>query len=143
LHFIDFNTEPTNDKIRVIDNAANPSVVLATLSGSTIPADVTCPSGDMLVWFTSNSSIASSGWTACYTIALSVENFSLIKELSVYPNPSDNNLHVSFSSSGGKSAILQLLNITGQLVYSENISAVILFSLKILMYQCYQRESII
>jgi hypothetical protein len=120
LHFINFATEATNDKIRVINNTN--SATLATLSGATLPADVTCPSGDMIVWFTCNSSTQAQGWTAYYTSsATGIEDNSIIKDLAVYPNPANENLHVSFTNTGND-ATVQILNVTGQIVYSELIS---------------------
>jgi len=121
LHFIDFNTEATNDRVRVID-AVN-STLLATYSGTSLPATVTSPSGQMRVIFSSNATITSSGWSAYYTSTPSgVEDFNSVKQLSVYPNPVKDRLHVSFTMNDGSNSSVQLLDLTGQIVYSENIS---------------------
>ncbi|MFA5782996.1 MAG: C10 family peptidase, partial [Bacteroidales bacterium] len=49
LHFIDFNTEPVNDFVKIVDPVT--STVLATYSGPNIPASVTSNSGKMLIYF--------------------------------------------------------------------------------------------
>jgi len=127
LHFIDFNTETTNDKVRVVD-AVN-STLLATYSGTSLPADVTSPSGQIRVLFTSNTSVTSTGWTAYYTSTpLGVEDYNSIKQLSVYPNPVKDKLHISFSFNNENNASVQMLDLTGQIVYSEDISGNNLYS---------------
>ncbi|MGD0710216.1 MAG: C10 family peptidase [Bacteroidales bacterium] len=120
LHFLSFNTEPANDIVKVVDPVS--STVLGTFSGTTIPSEVTSHSGQMLVEFTTNATITAPGWSAVYTSSqLGVENYNIVKELSVFPNPANNYLHISFYITGRKDAKLQLLNITGQVVYDDNI----------------------
>ncbi len=120
LHFLDFNTEAVNDRV-IITDLVN-STTLATYSGTSLPPDVTSPSGKMIVRFTSNSSITSSGWSASYTSIISgVENYDIVKKLSVYPNPANNHLYVSFNVAGGKNVKLQMYNITEQMVYTDEL----------------------
>jgi len=122
LHFTDFNTEPVKDIVRIVDPVT--STTLATYSGPNIPASVTSNSGKMLIYFVSNSSITAAGWTAYYTSTPSgLEDFNTVKELSVYPNPVKYQLHISFSIPDGKDATLQLLDIIGQTVYTEELAS--------------------
>ncbi len=121
LHFLNFNTELTNDKVIISDPVH--STTLGTFSGTSLPADVTSPSGQMLVRFTTNTSITSTGWSASYNSIISgVEDYSIVKGLSVFPNPANNHLYVSFRVTDGKNVKLQMFNITGQEVYTDELS---------------------
>lgn len=122
VHFIDFNTELTNDRLRLIDPVS--STLLATYSGPNIPADVTSPSGQMRLIFTSNTSVTASGWTVSYTSTTNtgVEDFSSVKQLSVYPNPVKDKLHISFTIIDNENASVQIHSLTGQIIYSEEVS---------------------
>lgn len=120
LHFLSFNTEHINDVVKVADPVNG--ITLGTFSGTTIPADVISYSGHMLVEFTTNATINAPGWTAKYTSSpVGVENYDAVKELYVFPNPANNYIHLSFYVNGGSDAKLQLVNITGQLIFAENI----------------------
>ncbi|MFA4851669.1 MAG: CUB domain-containing protein, partial [Bacteroidales bacterium] len=121
LHFIDFNTEPVNDFVKIVDPVT--STVLATYSGPNIPASVTSNSGKMLIYFVCNSSITAAGWTAYYTSTPSgLEDFNTVKGLSVYPNPVNDKLHVSFDIIGVSDAQVDLININGQVACSEKVN---------------------
>jgi hypothetical protein len=122
LHFLAFNTEPTNDVVKVTDNAGT---VLASYSGTSLPADVTSNTGQMLIIFTSNSSITAPGWTACYSSAIAgVEEYNSIKDLSVFPNPAKDKLHVSFNVKGSDQATLNIYSLTGQVVYTQDVNCI-------------------
>jgi subtilisin family serine protease len=66
LSFSAFNTENTNDYVKVYDGATTSATLLGTFSGSTIPANLTSTGGSMLIEFITNSSVTSSGWAASY-----------------------------------------------------------------------------
>jgi len=118
LHFLDFNTENINDKVRIIDPVS--STTIATYSGSSIPPDVTSSSGQMKIMFNSNSTTTSSGWTAYYTSSMSdMDEYNLIKNISVFPNPVSDLLTVFFDNTLHKKFVIELINNTGQVVYSE------------------------
>jgi len=121
LNFTDFNIEATNDKIRVIDPVS--SVVLGVFSGTTIPSPVTSTSGQMRVIFQTNGSVNAPGWTAYYTSTpMGIEDYSMIKQLSVYPNPAKDQIHISFNIASGNDATLEMLDITGQSIYNNILS---------------------
>ncbi|NTW33738.1 MAG: hypothetical protein HGB12_14150, partial [Bacteroidetes bacterium] len=69
LNFTFFNTQSNYDKIKIYNGETTSSTLLATYSGSSIPASVTSNTGKMLVYFTTNGSTTSSGWDAKYTSA--------------------------------------------------------------------------
>lgn len=121
LHFNSFDLESTNDKVRVTDIVN--STLLGNFSGSSIPADVTSPSGQMRVIFTSNSSITGDGFSATYTSTLAgIEDYNTLNNLSVYPNPASEILHVSFDLSDDNTASVQMIDLRGQMVFNESVS---------------------
>jgi len=96
LHFNRFNLEPVNDKVRILD-IDNPSVPLGIYSGTTIPPDITSPSGKMRIIFTSNTSITASGFEATYFVPnVGIENYIMTENIKVFPNPVNNDLYFSF-----------------------------------------------
>ena len=67
LKFIKFNTENLNDKLIVYDGADVNAPVLATLSGNSLPSDISSSSGALLVRFITNSTVNDKGWLIEYT----------------------------------------------------------------------------
>lgn len=53
---------------------------------------------------------------------LSTQNLEFDVELNMYPNPTDGNAFVNFSSEKSESAQLRLLDITGKMVLQENVN---------------------
>ncbi|HNW97565.1 MAG TPA: C10 family peptidase [Bacteroidales bacterium] len=120
LHFNSFNLESGNDKVRVFDieNSATP---LGVYTGNTIPSDVSSPSGKMRVIFKSNTSVTGEGFDATYTsFPAGYEEYDILKDLKVFPNPSNDKLHVAFSNNNNEEVSVQIFDLKGQLVYSEN-----------------------
>ena len=72
LSFDEFNTESSNDIVKVYDGANTTDPLLGTFSGSSIPSSVSSTGDKMLVTFTTNSNTTSSGWKASYTSSLPV-----------------------------------------------------------------------
>jgi hypothetical protein len=122
LHFTSFNTELNNDKVKVTDLVNG--TILGIFSGTTIPADVTSPSGQMYIQFTTNATITAAGWSATYNSTVSgIEEYNSIKELAVYPNPAKDKIHISFRVEGSDNATLEIVNLTGQTVYSQKVNS--------------------
>jgi hypothetical protein len=67
LSFSAFGTESGADLVTIYDGTSDSDPVLATLSGSSLPADVVSTGGDMHIVFASNSSVSGGGWSASYT----------------------------------------------------------------------------
>ena len=120
LHFTSFNTEATYDVVKVVDPVS--ATTLGTYSGSTIPADVTSTSGQMLVQFTSNATNTYPGWSASYSSTTGLEEYNSIKELAVYPNPAKDKLHISFMANGINNATIEITDLTGQIVFTQAVN---------------------
>jgi len=66
LYFTAFNTEAANDKVIIYNGGTITDPILATYSGSSLPATVSSTGGQMLVRFITNGSTTSSGWRTHY-----------------------------------------------------------------------------
>ncbi len=54
---------------------------------------------------------------------LSIGNVSVEPELSVYPNPANDNLEVNYSTSGSKNTSFEIINLVGSKVYSKALES--------------------
>jgi len=122
LSFSAFNTESNADYVKIYDASVTPSVLLATYSGNSIPASVTCPSNYMLIVFTSNASTTAAGWDAFYNSTTGIEDNELASTLNVFPNPTENNFILSFTSSSAQNITIDMTSVTGQKIMGENLN---------------------
>jgi len=124
--FTDFNTEADNDKL-LIYNAAGSATLLATISGAytTPPSPVTIPSGKAMILWSSNTTIRGAGWDATYNAVLDeTNNMNAIKDISVFPNPTDGLLNIQFNVNQLQSSVsLEIISLTGETVYRENLGS--------------------
>ncbi|MBX3102302.1 MAG: S8 family serine peptidase [Bacteroidetes bacterium] len=67
LNFTSFRTENGYDFVRIYDGSTTSAPLLATYSGTTLPASVTSTGNAMLVTFSSDASLAEDGFTATWT----------------------------------------------------------------------------
>jgi hypothetical protein len=67
LSFTDFNTEIAKDSVTIYDGDSITDPVIASYSGSSLPASVSSTGGKMLLRFITSDSTTSSGWRAHYT----------------------------------------------------------------------------
>jgi hypothetical protein len=119
LNFSSFNTQKTNDYVKITDNASH---VLGIFSGDTIPPAVTSTNGQMLVMFTTDASVTAPGWSASYSSTSGLEEYNSIKELAVYPNPAKDEMHISFIAEGIDHATLEIIDLAGQIVYLQKVN---------------------
>jgi gliding motility-associated-like protein len=64
LQFTEFNLENTYDYLRIYNGPTSGSPLLATLTGTTIPGNITSTSGCLTLVFTSDGIISAPGWLA-------------------------------------------------------------------------------
>jgi hypothetical protein len=122
IHFNYFDTEEGKDFLKVFDMGAAPPVLLADLSGQTLPEPITSPSGKFYLIFSSNNMNTGLGWEIYYeadNVSVS-ENDEAFNNLSVYPNPAGEELNISFISKESDYVNVSLVNMTGMTVY-ENV----------------------
>jgi len=124
ISFLDFETEETQDEVRVYDAGSNE--LLASFSGiyepGNLPGPVTSPSGKMMVTFSTNSSVTKQGWTACYSTAVGIDNPSGITgKVHIYPNPVNDFVIIDFNFNKTQTCEISISDLKGQIIYSEKV----------------------
>ena len=120
LTFTSFNTESGKDLVKVY--AQNPTSLLGTYSGASIPSPITSSTGAMLIIFSSDAQNVADGWAADYTSVTSgIEENSVLEGFVLYPNPVDDKLNVRFNMKEAHSLVLDVFNISGQKVQERKI----------------------
>jgi hypothetical protein len=126
LYFDSFETETTNDWLKVYD--LKNSQLLAEYSGvytaGNLPAPVTSPHGQFLLIWKSDGSTSNKGWSVHYeTLNVGVESQELLKAFHLYPNPASDKLNISFDVENTQSLSIRLTDANGKTVYTETLSA--------------------
>lgn len=121
IRFSSFSTESGYDLLKVYNNINGTGTLLATLSGSSLPSDITSSTGKMSLIFTSDGSVVSSGWTANWN---SDGTSRIIKssdpgeevadnQLHLFPNPSNDKVNIGFHISEDSQTKVALYNVAG------------------------------
>lgn len=86
-----------------------------------MPDPIYCENAELFITWQSSNAINGPGWTAEWTIgntAIEEQNESFSK-LNIFPNPTENNLNVSFYLDSKQSVETKLISVTGEVVYIE------------------------
>jgi hypothetical protein len=117
LSFNSFETEEGIDKLKVYDN----NVLLGEYSGSTLPDPVEATSGILFITWSTSAANNFQGWEVYYEIDnVGINETSGISGIETYPNPTNDVLNVYFNVDSKSNLSVKLINLTGQVVYSEN-----------------------
>ena len=120
--FSNFNTETTNDFVKILDMVS--STPLAVYSGdhtSSPLQPVTSTTGKMMIMWISNKTIQGSGWDATYSSLVGVGDVKAFDDLSVFPNPTDGILNVHFTMNESQTVRIEVVSLTGETVYHQTI----------------------
>ena len=122
LTFTEFETEANFDFVIVYDGADDTAPVLGSYSGTSLPNQVSSSASDMFIVFVSDESIVEGGFTASYQMEL-VNTTELIEQydLSIFPNPFTNQLAVEFDLETSEEVTVELVDIVGRILHSENL----------------------
>ncbi|MCK4639255.1 MAG: C10 family peptidase, partial [Bacteroidales bacterium] len=119
LYFTSFNTEEDYDKVMVYDGTS----IITTLSGDEIPDPITATSGSMFITFNTNSTITAPGWEAYYEIDnVGIIENDIFENFAIFPNPANENLNLKFTINETQNIKMKLMKITGEVVYSKNLT---------------------
>jgi hypothetical protein len=119
--FNSLDTEEEYDYIQVLDLGASPPTEIGKFSGSEIPEAVN-GIGPLMITFFTNSCFNFDGWEAWYEAEnVGVSENSTFEAFSLYPNPSSGMLNIDFSTNKSQDVNIQILSLTGSLMYEENI----------------------
>lgn len=118
LYFTSFNTEDTNDVLKVYDG----SQLIAELSGNELPEPLVANSGSMFLTFSTNMTITAPGWEAYYVADyVGIENQLTDPVVSVFPNPATDNLYIETSIVMNNCNVL-IRNIRNEIIYAEDMN---------------------
>jgi len=121
LTFNSFDTEENNDYI-LITNAEN-NQQIGKYSGSQTPASISIPSSKVQVRFVTNEKQTAQGWSISYTSSPNaIPENSIFYDLSIWPNPATNNLIISSSNLSNANYSIEVVNLSGQVLYKTNTS---------------------
>ncbi len=124
LSFTQFSTELNKDVVSVYDGSTTSAPLLGTWSGTTVPPTLTSTGGSMLVTFASDATNQGLGWEATYTATVvGTEENESAASFSIFPNPAQSTLNLSLSAAIQEKLVLEITNLTGQLVLTEDIPA--------------------
>jgi hypothetical protein len=123
LTFTEFNTEEDVDLVKIYDLSNNQ--LITTLSGEytsgNLPDPITIPSGKAFITFQTDGAVNRPGWSAEWEIGNvgTKEENAGFDALSIYPNPAQNLLNISFRLGERQSFGISLVSATGKVVYSQ------------------------
>jgi hypothetical protein len=121
ISFNYFDTELDKDFLKVYDLASQQ--LLANLSGQDIPEPITSPSGKFYLVFSANNANRGMGWELNYeadNVGIA-ENDEIFDHLSIYPNPANKQLNISFVSQANENVNVSLVNMTGVTMYENTL----------------------
>ncbi len=124
LYFSDFNTEPTEDYVKIYDLQSQ--TLLGEYSGATLPGVIVCPSNKMLVLFATNDAVTAGGWEAAYeSFVNAVDTPQGKSAVAVYPVPARETLFMEMEPALEKPVTMTLMTMTGQVArhYPETTPA--------------------
>lgn len=113
IYFTSFNTEETNDVVKVFD--LETQELITELSGDITPSPVTSPSGRMFLTFSTNYTTTAPGWEAYYeTDLVGIYETKLNRSLKIFPNPASNHVNLSWTSDSQERISVIVSSMTGQ-----------------------------
>ncbi len=118
LYFNAFETEEDNDILSVYDG----NTKIAEFSGSELPDPVEATSGSMFITWTTNTTVNEPGWEVYYEINnVGISEDQVFGDMYIYPNPANDHLNINFNSDVMQSFDIKLMNMTGQVIYTERV----------------------
>lgn len=121
LDFTEFDTEETNDKLTIYDGN---SQVIGVYSGSVLPDPIDIETSSIFMTWGTNAFIQNTGWEFTYVIdGVGVNEQSVFENLSVFPNPTNGELKLSFGAEKVGNLQIRLTNLSGQVVINEQLGS--------------------
>jgi len=127
FEFTQFHTEEGVDEVKIYDAGNNQ--LLETYSGEytsgNMPDPIYVESGKLFITFQSDGINNFSGFEAEWFIGNVgvADSYNSFHDLSVYPNPAESSINISFSLEESQSFEFKLLTLTGEVVYEEHSQA--------------------
>ena len=124
LTFSDFDLA-ADDQLLILNrsNTANPSL-MTTLTGSTLPSVVYCPSGKLGLVFQADNINIANGFTATWTSSTSgINEINGVENIALYPNPASSSLNIEMKLDRKFAGNINILDASGRLVYTSNVKS--------------------
>jgi len=118
--FTEFDIEPINDFIRIID--ANNQTV-AKLSGSEIPTPLLIMGENITITFDSDNGIRNQGFSCYYEINKAGVDDNLLNNISIFPNPTKDELFLNLVDIYGE-ANISIVGYDGKILLKETVNCV-------------------
>ncbi len=121
IDFTSFSTEADKDKLTIYNGDEE---LIVELSGSEVPDHLEISTDMLILIWSTNATVTDDGWSFDYTVdGVGVgESFSY-DNLTIYPNPADNELHVAFDIERSQNLEVKLINMNGQVVREDALNA--------------------
>lgn len=124
LYFDYFDTEATNDYLRINNNTTNTTI--ATLSGTytTPPSPITVPGGKAYLMWRTNDWKQGPGWQIHWeTLNVGVESRELLSGFQLWPNPAQSLFNLAFDVERSQTFQIKLVDLTGETVFNDQANA--------------------
>jgi len=120
LSFSDFKTEQSKDILYIYDGDDANAPLIGSYSGTQLPSTIVSSGDELFLRFDTDNATQKEGWIATYTNqAVDIEDPYENLEVSIYPQPSENIINITFESSMPDNAQLSVFDITGKFIYSD------------------------
>ncbi|PKP21234.1 MAG: hypothetical protein CVU05_07240 [Bacteroidetes bacterium HGW-Bacteroidetes-21] len=126
LNFTSFQlpSTDTNDYVMIYKNSMTAANLVAKYHGQNIPSQLNLEATRVYLRFKSNSDVLGNGWTVVYNATTDVpQNIANLQELILYPNPSQSNAFISFTSPVNDKIEITMTDITGKMISNNVIEA--------------------
>ncbi len=123
VSFPEFNVASDGkDNVAFFHDAILPSNMIVKFSSANLPSQpVTFPYGRVLVKFNTNDTNEGDGWLLSYTSsANSVDEIEIMSNLSVIPNPANNDARIAFVLTDASKTTITITNLLGQVVGQQD-----------------------
>ncbi len=116
--FTRLDTEPVNDKVRVLDLANN--VLIGEFSGNQLPGPLHIQSSKIQIHFITNTSVQGEGWALYYSLTADIDEKEA-GEINIYPNPASDILNISINEQQQLKAI-QVVDMSGRICFTASFN---------------------
>jgi hypothetical protein len=84
--------------------------LISHLTGDSVPQDIICPSGEMLLYFKTDGKYTAGGWDVNYFVSSGISQPEELIDFNVYPNPAGEWFNVSGSLIRSQNLTFELMN---------------------------------
>ncbi|OQA01206.1 MAG: Streptopain precursor [Bacteroidetes bacterium ADurb.Bin408] len=99
IDFVSFELDSGTDYLEIYDMNNSPAVLLDTYTGYSLPTTKSYNTGNLMVWFKTNTYEPKSGWKFFYNSSASgIANKTEDASLNIYPNPASEAIYIDYKS---------------------------------------------